>query len=287
MKNLHCEKSKDGLINNPEMESWKELVNCERITVKVGTSSLSYPNGRLNYQKLVKLAETMAGIQKSGKKTILVSSGAIAVGAGRMGFGSRPTDLADKQALAAIGQAELIRIYRKFFDAQNQQVAQVLLTKDIMINQERRINACNTLKELLSMDIIPIINENDTVATDEIEFGDNDNLSAHVASLAEADLLVLMSDIDGLFSADPRKDPEARIIPEVREITGELEKAATGPGSGFGTGGMATKIAASLICKNAGIKVVIANGSNPEILHDILAGKVSGTLFSWKQNINK
>jgi glutamate 5-kinase len=223
--------------------------------------------------------------RKQEKKTILVSSGAIAVGAGRLGFGSKPADLADKQALAAVGQAELIRIYQKFFDAKGQQVAQVLLTKDILVNPERRINAANTLNELLSMDIIPIINENDTVATDEIEFGDNDTLSAYVAGLAGADLLILMSDIDGLFSADPRQNPDARIIPEVFAITDELERSAAGTGSGFGTGGMATKIAATRICETAGIKVVIANGSNPEILWNILAGKESGTLFSWKENI--
>jgi glutamate 5-kinase len=268
--------------NNGRMESWKQLVHCNRIVIKIGTSTLSYPNGRLNYQRLVKLAKVIAGIQGSGKKTILVSSGAIAVGAGRLGYGTKPVDLADKQALAAIGQAELIRIYQKFFEARNQQVAQVLLTKDILINSERRVNAGNTLDELLSMDIIPIINENDTVATDEIEFGDNDTLSAHVAELAKADLLILMSDIDGLYSADPRRDPEARIIPEVFEITDELERAATGTASGFGTGGMATKIAATRICSNAGIKVVIANGSNPDILWSILAGKESGTLFSWR-----
>lgn len=268
--------------NYGRMESWKQLVNCNRIVIKIGTSTLSYPNGRLNYQRLVKLAEVIAGIQDSGKKTILVSSGAIAVGAGRLGYGTKPVDLADKQALAAIGQAELIRIYQKFFEARNQQVAQVLLTKDILVNGERRVNAGNTLDELISMGIIPIINENDTVATDEIEFGDNDTLSAHVADLAKAHLLILMSDIDGLFSADPRQNPDARIIPEVFEITDELERAATGTVSGFGTGGMATKIAATRICRNAGIKVVITNGSNPDILWSILEGKESGTLFSWR-----
>jgi glutamate 5-kinase len=268
------------------MESWNTLTDSKRIVIKVGSSTLSYPNGRLNYQRLVRLAEAMAGIQKTGKKLILVSSGAIAVGAGRLGLGCKPTDLADKQALAAVGQAELIRLYQKFFGTKNQQVAQVLLTKDILVKEERRINAKNTLNELLSMDIIPIINENDTVATDEIEFGDNDTLSAHVAVLAGADLLILLSDIDGLFSADPRQYPDALIIPEVFEITDELVSSATGAGSGFGTGGMATKIEASRICSDFGIKVVITNGSKPEILHDILAGKRSGTLFSWKNQNN-
>ncbi|MGF1585406.1 MAG: glutamate 5-kinase [Bacteroidales bacterium] len=264
------------------MDSWSKLTDSKKIVIKVGSSTLSYPNGRLNYQRLVRLAEVMAGIQKTGKKLILVSSGAIAVGAGRLGLGCKPTDLADKQALAAVGQAELIRLYQKFFGTMDQQVAQVLLTKDILVKEERRFNAGNTLDELLSMDIIPIINENDTVATDEIEFGDNDTLSAHVAVLAEADLLILLSDIDGLFSADPRQDPDALIIPEVFEITDNLVSSAAGPGSGFGTGGMATKIEASRICSDFGIKVVITNGAKPEILLDILAGKRSGTLFSWK-----
>jgi glutamate 5-kinase len=284
---LNANGSAPATGNAEIMESWKQLADCRKIVIKVGTSSLSYPNGRLNYQRMVRLSEVLSDIQKSGFRTILVSSGAIAVGAGRLGIGSRPTDLADKQALAAIGQAELIRIYQKFFDARDQQVAQVLLTRDILVNRERRINARNTLNELVSMNIIPIINENDTVATDEIEFGDNDSLSAHVADLTEADLLILLSDIDGLFSADPRKDPDARIIPEVSEITQELERSATGAGSGFATGGMATKIAASKICRDAGIKVVITNGSNPGVLLDILAGKVSGTLFSWKEKHQK
>jgi len=265
------------------MESWKQLVNCKTIVIKVGSSVLSYPNGRLNYRRLVRLADVISEIQKSGRKAILVSSGAIAIGAGRLGLAGKPSDLADKQALAAVGQAELIRIYRKFFEAGNQQVAQVLFTKDIVVNHERRTNAKNTLNELLAMNIIPIINENDTVSTDEIEFGDNDTLSAHVACLAGADLLILMSDIDGLYSADPRLDPGAKIIPEVNRITDELVRSATDTGSGFGTGGMATKIKASEICSKAGIKVIIANGSKPDILLDILAGKKSGTLFRWEK----
>jgi glutamate 5-kinase len=268
------------------MESWLQLRDSKKIVIKVGSSTLSYPTGKLNYQRVVRLAEAMAGIQKTGRKTILVSSGAIAVGAGRMGLECKPADLAEKQALAAVGQAELIRIYQKFFEARDQQVAQVLLTKDILYNKERRINACNTLKELLEMDIIPIINENDTVATDEIEFGDNDTLSAYVADLARADLLILMSDIDGLYSADPRLHPGAHIIPEVFEITDEIVKSATGTDSGFGTGGMITKIAASRICSDAGIKVVITNGAKPGILWDIIEGKESGTLFSWKNQNN-
>ncbi len=264
------------------MENWKKLKDCKKIVIKVGTSTLSYPNGRINYQKVVRLAGTLAGIQKAGRNLILVSSGAIAVGAGRLGLASRPSDLAGKQALAALGQAELIRIYRRFFEVKNQPIAQVLLTKDIVVNTVRRENAKNTLNELIKMNIIPIINENDTVATDEIEFGDNDTLSAYVAELTGADLLVLMSDIDGLYSSDPKHNPEADIIPVVHEITTELEDLATGTRSGFGTGGMTTKITASRICCNAGIKVVITNGSNPEILWKLLSGKVAGTLFTSK-----
>lgn len=268
------------------MKSWKQLVNCRKVVIKVGSSTLSYPNGRLNYQRVFRLAETIAGIQKSGRKTILVSSGAIAVGSGKLGINAKTSDLADKQTLAAVGQAELIKIYRRFFEATGQQVAQVLLTKDIVVNNERRINARNTLNELISMNVIPVVNENDTVATDEIEFGDNDTLSAYVACLTEADLLVLLSDIDGLYTGDPKLEPDASIIREVTEISDALEKTATGPGSGLGRGGMSTKICAARICGEAGISVVIANGSKPEILMDILAGKESGTLFSLSNNRN-
>ncbi len=268
------------------MDSWKQLISSQRIVVKVGSSTLSYPNGRLNYQKVVKLVETIAEIQKTGKRIILVSSGAIAVGSGRLGVSSQPPDISDKQTLAAVGQAELIRIYRRFFEAKGQQVGQVLLTKDVVINPERRMNAHNTLNELISMNIIPIINENDTVATDEIEFGDNDTLSAYVACLANTDLLILLSDIDGLYTADPGLNPGAQLISEVCEITDKLENYASGAGSGLGTGGMVTKISAARICQEAGIKVVIANGSKPEIIWSILSGKESGTLFTWKDNNN-
>ncbi len=266
------------------MEEWKKLMDCRTIVVKTGSSTLTFPNGRLNYHRLMRLAETMSAIQRSGKKLILVSSGAIAVGSGRMGINSKPADLADKQALAAIGQAELIRIYRRFFDYNCQKVAQVLLTKDIVINHERRVNASNTLAELLKMDIIPIVNENDTVATDEIEFGDNDTLSSYVAELAGADLLVLLSDIDGLFTADPTKDQYAKLIRVVNRLTEDMEKSAAGSSTGFGTGGMAAKIAAARICRSADIKVVIANGSRPGILSDILQGNEAGTLFTWDRD---
>ncbi len=260
---------------------WNKIKSSETIVVKVGTSTLSYPNGKLNFQRIDKLAGVLAGLQKKGKKIILVSSGAIAVGSGKLGLSSKPTDLAEKQALAAVGQADLMKVYQKLFESRNQLVAQVLLTRDIVTVSERRKNASNTLDALMQMDVIPLINENDTVATDEIVFGDNDTLSAYVASLVKADLLILMSDIDGLYSADPKVDPEATIIPLITELNGALEKTARGSNSNFGTGGMITKISAARVCREAGIPVSITNGAKPEILNEIIAGKPTGTLFYW------
>jgi glutamate 5-kinase len=271
-------------MNRDLFEKWQEIKHCPIVVVKVGTSSLSYPNGKLNYQKIDKLASVLSEIQKSGKKVILVSSGAIAVGAGRLGLTSKPADLAEKQALAAIGQAGLMKIYQKLFEGYGQKVAQVLLTRDIVTISERRQNASNTLNMLLKMNVIPIINENDTVAVDEIVFGDNDTLSAYVACLVNAGLLVLMSDIDGLYSADPRQDPLAEIIPLITCINEDIESVAKGAGSSFGTGGMVTKISAAKVCREQGIPVNITNGANPEILYRILAGQPTGTLFYWEEN---
>ncbi|MBN1182918.1 MAG: glutamate 5-kinase [Bacteroidales bacterium] len=257
----------------------KSLINKKRLVIKIGTSSLTYPNGRLNFHRIEKFANVLSAIHKDGRDVILVSSGSIAVGAGRMGMDKKPQRLAEKQALAAIGQAELIKIYQKFFDEYDQFVAQVLLTKDGIINPVRRNNARNTLKALTDMNIIPIINENDTVATQEIEFGDNDTLSADVAVLAGADLLIMLSDIDGLYSSDPRKDPNAKIIPMVMEISNEMEESAKGAGTSFGTGGMVTKITAAKVCRTEGIDTVIINGNNPDNIYKLLSGEEIGTLF--------
>jgi glutamate 5-kinase len=210
---------------------------------------------------------------------ILVSSGAIGVGAGRLGMIEKPLELAKKQALAAIGQAELIKIYQKFFEEYNQTVAQVLLTRDIITNPDRHQKAKNTLLKLLSMGIIPIINENDTISTDEIEYGDNDTLSADVAALIQSDLLILLSDIDGLYSADPKKVVNAEIIKTVEYFTPELLNSASGAGTSFGTGGMSTKLAAAKICVEAKIDTIITNGNNPFVVFDILDGKEIGTHF--------
>jgi glutamate 5-kinase len=257
-------------------ETFKDI---KSIVVKVGTSTLSYKNGRLNFHRMEKLSRVLSSIRIQGIKVTLVSSGAIGVGAGRLFLTEKPKELAAKQALAAIGQAQLIKIYQKFFDAYSQSVAQVLLTKDVMTHTNRHHNAQNTLFKLLEMGIIPIINENDTIATDEIEFGDNDTLSAMVATLVNADLLILLSDIDGLYSADPKKDKSAKIIRSVPEIDEGIEKLAQGAGSSFGTGGMVTKIAAAKITSKAGIDMVLAHGDEPSLMFDILGGKEIGTHF--------
>lgn len=261
------------------MQYRENLKNAKRIVIKVGTSTLSYPNGRLNFRRIEKLAYVLSALRARDHEVILVSSGAIGVGAGRLGLTKKPEDLAKKQALAALGQAQLIKIYQRFFEGYNQVVAQLLLTKDVMTNEQRHANAQSTLNRLIEMDIIPIINENDTISTYEIEFGDNDTLSAMVAELAQADLLVMLSDIEGLFSADPRSQKDAEIIHTITEITPQIEQIATGSGNSFGTGGMVTKITAAKICSRAHIDTVITSGEDPEIIFRILKGEVIGTHF--------
>lgn len=262
------------------MSNRETIKDKNKVVIKIGTSTLSYPNGRLNFRRIEKLAYVLSAVRSNGKQVILVSSGAIGVGAGRLGWTKRPEDTAKKQALAALGQAELIKIYQKFFEAYNQLVAQVLLTKDIMVVENRNKNAQNTLNRLLEMGIIPIINENDTIATDEIEFGDNDTLSAYVARLVNADLLVMLSDIEGLYSADPRTNENAQIISLVTDIDKNIENLASGAGSSFGTGGMQTKITAAKICLEQSIDVVITNGQEPFNIFKILNGEEVGTLFT-------
>ncbi len=256
-----------------------EIIHIKDIVIKVGTSSISYPNGKLNFKKIKLFVKDIAELHNEGKNIILVSSGAIGVGAGKMGLIKKPEKLSEKQALAAIGQAELINIYRKFFNELSINVAQVLLTKDIINNKITTINAQNTLKSLLSMGIIPIINENDTVSTEEILIGDNDSLSAEVAIISQSKLLIILSDIDNLYSADPRKNPNAYPINRVYEITDEIEKISKGKGSAFGTGGMLTKILAAKKCMNVDIKIIIAKFKQ-DVLQNIFKGKEVGTLFS-------
>jgi len=261
------------------MEDRKALKNKKKIVIKIGTSSLTHPGGRVNFESFKQLTRVVADLQNSGRKCILVSSGAIAVGCGKLNRENRPETLAGKQAVAAIGQAELIRIYQDFFNDYSHIVAQVLLTKDVIDDPEKCSNAKNTLNTLIRMNIIPVINENDTVATDEIIYGDNDRLSADVAALVEADLLIILSDIDGLFSADPHKHPDAEIISKVTAITPEIEQIASGSNSVFARGGMATKIAAVKTCFAHHIDAVIMNSNNPSLILRLLEGQNIGTYF--------
>ena len=262
------------------MNRKERLLNKKRIVIKVGSSTLSFPNGRINLQRVEELTTVLAGIHQNDMEIILVTSGAVAIGGGILGVVEKPADLAEKQALAAVGQSELIKIYQKFFRNYDQIVAQVLLTKDGITNPVRRKNAYNTLSSLLEMDILPIINENDTVSTHGIKFGNNDILSAHVAELIRADLLIMLSDIDGLYTEDPRKSKTAKFIPTVTEISTKMKQSAKDSGNSFGTGGMATKLDAVRICFEAGIDTVLANGKEPGIINDIMKGKEKGTYFT-------
>ena len=261
------------------MNCREEILSKERLVVKVGTSSLSFPNGKMNFTRLEKLAMVLSDLQSDGKEVILVSSGAVGVGAGRLKMHEPPTSLIARQALAAIGQAELIRIYQKFFEEYNQMVAQVLLTRDGLEDDNRRQNARNTVNELLRMKIIPVINENDTVSTAEIQFGDNDNLSAKVAIMMEADLLIILSDVNGLYSGDPHSDPSATRISLVGEDNPDIDHYIRDSTSAFGTGGMATKIQAARLCMSNGVDTCIVNGQDPKNILRIMCGQDVGTLF--------
>lgn len=254
-----------------------------RLVVKVGTSTLAYPGGGLNIRRVETLCKVIADLKNSGIEVILVSSGAIGMGVGKLGLSERPKDMPTKQALAAVGQCELMYVYDKIFIGYCHIAAQLLITGSIIMDEESLNNFRNTMNRLLELDCIPIINENDTVETAEIAIGDNDTLSAIVASIVDADLLVLLSDIDGLYTADPHKNPDAKLIPVVNEITPEIEALAGGAGSALGTGGMQTKINAAAICTEAGCDMIIANGSNPEILYSIIDGKDFGTRFISKK----
>jgi glutamate 5-kinase len=261
----------------------KQLTNKKRIVIKVGSSSLTHSGGKLNLLRIEKLVRVITDLHNTGKDVILVSSGAIAAGAAKMGIEKKPDDKIKKQALAAVGQAELIKIYDKFFEEYNKTVAQVLLTKDGLENSTRRKNARNALNELIDMRLIPVINENDTVSTDEIEFGDNDRLSATVATLISADLLIILSDIDGMFTADPTQNKSAKLISKVVNIEEDIERFIFSNNSAFGSGGMATKIAAARHCAEHEVDMVITNGSDPSIIYDVLEGKDRGTFFVSKK----
>ena len=256
----------------------KELSAAKRIVVKVGTSTLTYDTGKMNLKRMDRLAMVLSDLHNQGKEIVLVSSGAIGIAMGKLGLSERPADIRKKQAIAAVGQCELMFLYDKLFSEYNNTVAQILLAKDDIAIPRRKRHTQNTVNALLEMGIIPIVNENDTISVDEIEIGDNDNLSAIVADLLDADLLVLFSDIDGLFDSDPRQNKNAKLIDVVYDIE-EVKGVAGGAGTNRGTGGMVTKIEAAEVATGAGINMIIANGNNIDALYDILEGNVVGTLF--------
>lgn len=256
-----------------------------RIVVKVGTSTLAHPTGRLNIQRMEKLCKVLSDLKNMGHEIILVSSGAIAMGFGKLNLSERPKDVPTKQASAAVGQCELMYIYDKLFTEYNHTVAQLLITApDIEEGDVRKQNFHNTLARLLELGALPVINENDTISTEEFGIGDNDTLSAIVAVTIQADLLILLSDIDGLFDGDPRKNPDAKLIDTVEKIDEHIISLGGGSGSNLGTGGMATKLRAAQMATAAGCEMVIANGQSPEVLYDVAAGKRVGTRFLAKRD---
>lgn len=250
-----------------------------RVVVKVGSSTLTHSSGNINIRRVEELCKVLSDLKNAGNEIVLVSSGAVAAGVGKLSLSKRPSDMPTKQAAAAVGQCELMYIYDKLFSEYNHTVAQILLVGSDIGDEVKNMNFKNTIFRLLELDTLPIINENDTLSTDEIKIGDNDTLSAIVAVNSDADLLVLLSDIDGLYTADPRKNPDAELVREVSEITTEIVSLADGKGSSFGTGGMSTKLSAARFSTEHGIDMVIANGKNPAILYDIFDGKKVGTHF--------
>lgn len=255
-----------------------------RIVIKIGTSTLAHKSGLLNIRRVEGLVKAMSDLKNAGNEIILVSSGAIGMGAGKLSLADKPSDIPTKQAAAAVGQCELMYTYDKLFSEYNHTVAQILITGEDIEHSARRSNFENTVRRLLELGALPIINENDSIATDEIVIGDNDTLGAIAATAVNADLLILLSDIDGLYTADPHKDKNAVLLECVDKITPEIEGMTGGAGSRFGTGGMATKIKAAKIAVNAGIDMIIANGKDPAVLYDILEGKNVGTRFTARKD---
>lgn len=265
------------------MNARERLREAKRVVVKVGTSTLVRTSGKPDFRRMDRLVREIADLKNEGREMVLVSSGAIAIGMDSIGLRQKPAEIPARQALAAIGQSSLMTLYKKFFAEYGQTAAQVLLTKENAARHHQYANSRNALLELLSMGVVPVINENDVVAVDEIKIGDNDTLSATVATLIDADALLILSDIDGLYTANPQEDKTARWIPEVAEITPAIERMAGGAGSSFGTGGMATKIEAAKIAVNAGATFVIAPSARDDVISAVLAGELVGTVFSAKE----
>lgn len=264
-----------------DLSSTREKIkNVKRMVVKVGTSTLTYDNGKLNLNRIDRLTRVLSDLKNRGIEVVLVSSGAIGVGVGKLGLNHKPTITMEKQAAAAIGQCELMYLYDKMFSEYGYMTAQVLLTKDVLEHLDRKQNVVNTFITLLKMSVVPIVNENDAVSVEEIEFGDNDTLSALVATLTDSELLIIMTDIDGLYDKNPRESEDAKLITEVPQITDYIKNIAGGAGSSRGTGGMITKVMAAEIAANANIQTIVCNGSNPDILYEIFDGQEVGTLFN-------
>lgn len=270
------------MLNNEA--SREALQKAKRIVIKVGTSTITYANGKRNFSQIDRLAREISDLQNQGKEMILVTSGAVAVGVDRMGLPGKPKTIPGKQAAAAVGQGVLMHTYEKFFADYGQIVAQVLITKTEAIDRHRYTNTRNTFMELMRQRVIPIVNENDVVALDELKIGDNDNMSALVAGIVDADLVIILSDVDGLYTANPQTHPDAVIVSEVAEITPEIEASAGGVGSARGTGGMATKIQAAKAATSSGIHLVIASGTEKNAITRVLQGEELGTLFVSREN---
>ena len=270
------------MLNNEA--SREALKKAKRMVIKVGTSTITYANGKRNFSQIDRLAREISDLQNQGKEMILVTSGAVAVGVDRMGLPGKPKTIPGKQAAAAVGQGVLMHTYEKFFADYGQIVAQVLITKTEAIDRHRYTNTRNTFMELMRQRVIPIVNENDVVALDELKIGDNDNMSALVAGIVDADLVIILSDVDGLYTANPQTHPDAVIVPEVAEITPVLEASAGGVGSARGTGGMATKIQAAKAATSSGIHLVIASGTEKNAITRVLQGEELGTLFVSREN---
>lgn len=260
------------------------LKDVKRIVIKVGSSTITYGTGKRNFSRIDRLAREIADLANQGKEIILVSSGAVAVGVDRLGLSAKPKTIPGKQAAAAVGQGVLMHTYEKIFAEYGQIVAQVLLTRMDSVDRHRYTNSRNTFLALLDYKVIPIVNENDVVSIDELKIGDNDNLSALVAGIVDADLLIILSDVDGLYTANPQKDPNAKLVPEVTDITQEIEESAGDAGSTVGTGGMFTKIQAAKVATSSGIHMIIASGEEKDAISRILEGEEVGTLFVSREN---
>lgn len=262
----------------------ENLCNAKRIVVKVGTSTLTHATGKLNLLRIEKLARELSDLANQGKQIILVTSGAVGAGMDRLGLKEKPKTIPEKQAAAAVGQGILLHIYEKMFGEYGQIVGQVLLTRADSVNRKRYTNSRNTLMALLNQGVIPIINENDAVSIDELKIGDNDTLSAMVASIIDADLLIILSDVEGVYTANPQTDPKAVLLSEITDITPDIEELAGGPGTMRGTGGMHTKIQAAKIAVNSGVAMVVATGGREGIVREVLEGNNIGTIFISKEN---